>query len=87
MAAYWRVPPIVSVAPAGVTAIETSCAPVTAKVVDEETEPEAAVMVAVPTPELAARPFEPAVLLITAMLALEELQVTTLVRSCVLLSV
>jgi len=81
VAAYWSTAPIASVAPAGVTAMETSCALVTAKVVEEEIEPEVAVIVAVPTPELVARPLEPAVLLITAMPALEELQVTTVVKS------
>ena len=64
----------------GVTAIDTRVAVVTVMVVDPVTLPEAAVMVVVPTPVAVARP--PAE--IVATVAAEELQVTVVVRFCVL---
>jgi hypothetical protein len=65
---------------AGVTAMETNTALVTVIVVEPVIEPELAVIVAVPTPVLVARPLE--VMLATDVR--DELQVTVLVRSCVL---
>ncbi len=67
----------------GVMAIETSVAVVTVNVAEPLTLPYAAVMVVVPALSPLAKP--PA--LINAKFALEELQVTCDVRSCVLLSV
>ncbi len=64
----------------GVTARETRLACPTFSVVELLTEPEVAVMVAAPTPAPLANP-------VTAMVATaveEELQLTELVRSCVL---
>lgn len=56
-------------------------------VVEAEMEPEVAVMAAVPCPELVARPLLPTALLMIATVAEDELQVATVVRSCVLPSV
>lgn len=67
---------------AGVTASETKAA-ATVRVVDPLTSPEAAVMVVVPVPLLVARP----VVLMVATVGCEELQVTDVVRFCVLPSV
>src|SRR5271155_3304467 len=67
---------------AGEIAIETSAGPATVRVVEEATEPEVAVIVAVPCPALVARP-----LLTIATVALDELHVATEVTSCVLPSV
>jgi len=67
----------------GVTAIETSPGAPTVSSVDEVTEPEAAVIVAVPTPELVA---SPAALMIAAA-AEDELHCTVEVRFCVVPSV
>jgi hypothetical protein len=53
-------------------------------VVVADTAPEVAVMVAVPTPALVAKPLLPATLLIIATVAADELQVTTEVIPCVL---
>ena len=65
----------------GVTRMETSAALPTVSRVELETEPKTAVMFVVPRPEPVARPAVPALLLITAMLAEEELQVAVLVTS------
>ncbi len=70
----------------GVTAIETSVAGVTVSPVVADTPLSDAPMVVVPTAEPVARPFEPLALLIEAVLELEELQLTDVVRFCVLLS-
>ena len=65
---------------AGVTAMETRAAAVTVRVVDPLTGPELAATVVVPTPVPVARP--PLAMLATP--CDEELQVTVLVRFCVL---
>ena len=67
--------------------MDTSVAAVTVKVVEPETLPDAALMVAVPTVRAAADPLEPAALLIDATAVLDELQVAVAVRSWVELSV
>ena len=63
--------------------IETKAGLLTMIVVEAEMELEVAEMVAVPCPELVARPWLPTVLLMTATDD-DELQVATVVRSCVL---
>ena len=65
---------------AGVTAIETRVAAVTVMVVDPVTLPELALMVVVPTPMALARPPGE----IVATVPTEELQLTVVVRFCVL---
>jgi hypothetical protein len=71
----------------GVIAMDRSCVThPTVRVVFAETEPIAAVMVAEPMPELVARPCEPVVLLITATVAEELVQVTFVVMFFVLWS-
>ena len=72
---------------AGVTASEAKAAALTVRVVEPETEPEVAVIVVEPLPTLLARPWLPAELLIVATPAADELQLTELVRFCVLPSV
>ena len=59
---------------------------VTVKVAVAVMFPDAAPMVDVPAATAVASPMEPAALLIVAMPALEELQVTVVVRFCVVLS-
>ncbi len=71
----------------GAIEIETKAGPVTVIVAEAEMELEVAEMVAVPCPELVASPLLPTELLMVATVADEELQVVTVVRSCVLLSV
>lgn len=56
-------------------------AAVTVRVVEAETEPEYAVMVAVPAPAVLANPIVLAVLLITAIAAVDEVHVTVEVMS------
>jgi hypothetical protein len=58
--------------------------PVVVKVVEPPTVPETAVIVVTPTLKALARPCDPDVLLIVPTLAAEELQVTVVVRFCVL---
>ncbi len=65
---------------AGVTARETSTGCPTFSVAEAVIEPELAVMVALPTPVPVANP----VLAMVAVLLDDELQLTVLVRSCVL---
>ena len=67
---------------AGVTAIETSVAAVTVRVVEPTTLPEVAEIVVEPIFSVVARP----VAFIVAAAVLEEAQVTLAVRFCVLLS-
>ena len=67
---------------AGVTAIETSVAAVTVRVVEPGTLPNVALIVVVPAFTVVAKP----VVLIVAAAVLEEAQVTLAVRFCVLLS-
>lgn len=66
------------------TAIDLSVAAVTVTTVVPEIPACAAVIVAVPVATPVSRPSLPAVLLTTAILVAEELQLTELVRSCVL---
>ena len=87
MAANCWLVPLAMLGWAGVTPIETSVAAVTVKVLVPDTLPWAAVIVVEPRLAADANPLEPAVLLIEAMLVLDELHVTEAVRSCVELSV
>ena len=70
----------------GVTAMDTSVAELTVRVVEPEMRPEAAVIVAVPAATGVTCPLEPAALLIVATDVFDELHVTDAVISCVLLS-
>src|SRR6266568_3462706 len=70
----------------GVTVIVDRIAAVTVSVVFPETSPSVAVIVVVPAATDVAKPCEPPALLIVATPAAEELQVTWVVRSCVVLS-
>jgi len=72
---------------AGIVTIEDSAACPTVIVVEVETEPEVAVMFAVPSPALVANPFVPEALLMMTTVADDELHVTTEVTSRVLPSV
>jgi hypothetical protein len=72
---------------AGVIASETSAAEVTLKLVDPDTEPDVAVIVALPWPTLLAKPALAASLLIVAATVVSELHCTVLVMFCVLPSV
>ena len=58
---------------------------VTLRVVDPETLPSTAVIVVVPVATDVARPFVPAALLIVAIEISDDVQLTAVVRSCVLL--
>jgi len=71
---------------AGVIAMDTSVADVAVSVVDPEILPDAAVIVVEPAATEVASPLEPAALLMAATDSSEELQVTVVVRSCVVLS-
>ena len=68
---------------AGVTDRDTSVAGVTVRVVDPDTLPDVAVIVVEPVPAPLASPLEPVALLMEATAADEELQVTVVVRFCV----
>src|SRR6266568_890698 len=70
----------------GVTSIVDRVAAVTVSVVLPETPPKVAVIVVVPAATDVARPCDPPALLIVATAVLDELQVTWVVRSCVVLS-
>jgi hypothetical protein len=74
------VPPAATDGLAGVTAIDTSVGAVTVRPVEPLMEPDVAWMVVLPVDALVARP----ALLIDAIAELVELQVTELVRFCVL---
>jgi hypothetical protein len=65
----------------GVTAMLTNPGCPTIAVVDDDIEPDMAVMVTVPMVTLVASPFVPALLLITSTDGEDELQVTSEVRS------
>ena len=67
-------------------AIDTSTAGVTVRIVDPDTLPDVAVIVVDPVAIAVVDPFEPAALLIVAMVVFDELQVTAVVKSCVELS-
>jgi len=81
-----RVVPFVRVGVAGVTVIETRVTAFTVSVVFPETLPSVAVIMVVPAATDVARPFDPLALLIVATPGLDELQVTWVVKSCVVLS-
>ncbi len=66
--------------------MDTSVAGVTVRVVDPDMLPDVAVIVVDPVATAEANPLEPAALLIVATPVLDELQVTAVVRSCVVLS-
>jgi len=70
----------------GVTPIETSVAGVTVSPVEVDTPLSDAPIVADPTAEPEAKPFEPCALLMGAVEELDELQVTDVVRFWVLWS-
>ena len=70
----------------GVTAMDTRVAGVTVRIVDPETLPNVAVIVDVPAATEVAFPLEPEALLMVATDVTDELQVTNVVRSCVVLS-
>ena len=70
----------------GFTAMDTSEAEVTVSEVEPDMLPDAAVIVVEPAVAEAANPLEPAALLMAATAASDELQVTVVVRSCVVLS-
>jgi hypothetical protein len=72
---------------AGVTAIETSVAGVTVKVVDPETAPLAAPIVVIPGLIAVAKPLVPEALLTDATAAVDVVQATAAVRFWVELSV
>ena len=86
MAINCRVVPTAMLGLVGVTAMDASVAAVTVRVDDPEMSPDVAVMVVVPAVREVAIPFVPVTLLMVALLTSEELQVTDVVRSCVLLS-
>jgi hypothetical protein len=71
---------------AGVTVMETSVAGVTVSSVVPDMLPDIAVTVVEPAATDAAKPFDPATLLIVAIPTLDELQVADAVRFCVVLS-
>ncbi len=71
---------------AGVTDRDIRVAGLTVRVVDPETLPDVAVIVAVPVATVLANPFEPAALLIEATPLFDEFHVAEVVRSCVVLS-
>ena len=70
----------------GVTAMDTSVAGVTVKVVDPEIFPDIGVIVVNPAAVEVANPLEPVALLIVATPVLDEPHATVVVRSCVVLS-
>jgi hypothetical protein len=72
---------------AGLTPIDTSIAGVTVKVVDADTLPRVALMLAVPGEMAVVIPLEPDALPTEATAGAEEVQATRLVRSCTELSV
>ena len=86
VAVNWVVVPLAAVEPAGVTWIVERIAAVTVRPVEPDTPPNVAVMVVDPTPAPVARPWEPTALEIVATDAAEEVQVTWVVRSWMVLS-
>jgi hypothetical protein len=70
----------------GVTAMDTSVAGVTVKVVEPDMLPDVAVIIVEPATAEAASPSVPAALLMAATPAADEFQITDVVRSCVVLS-
>jgi hypothetical protein len=80
----WFVP-LAMLGLAGVTVTDTSVAEFTVRPVEPDTPPDVAVIIAEPAATDVDSPLEPAVLLMVAT-PVEQLQVTVLVRSCVVLS-
>jgi hypothetical protein len=78
-----RVVPSTMLGFAGVIAMDTSVAAVTVSVVDPDVPPNVAVIVVVPADADVARPLEPDALLTVATPAVNEFQVTVVVRFCV----
>jgi hypothetical protein len=78
--------PLTTLGVAGVTSMLTTVAAVTVSTVAPETLPSSAMIVVAPGAPAVARPFEPAALLIVAVVVIEDDHVTLLVRSCVELS-
>ena len=70
----------------GVTAMDTRVAEVTVSVADPTTLPDVAVIVDEPAATDVANPLEPAALLMAAIVAADDFQVTDVVRFCVVLS-
>jgi hypothetical protein len=83
MAMNCRVVPSATLGLDGVTATETSVAGVTVRFVLLEMPPAAAVIIVVPVASGMTKPFEPAALLMAAIDACDEPQVTVAVRFCV----
>jgi hypothetical protein len=71
---------------AGVTVMDTSVAAVTVSVVDPDILPDVAVIVVEPAATEVASPLEPAALLMVATPAVDDFQVTPVVRFCDVLS-
>jgi hypothetical protein len=86
MAVNCRVVPLTMLGLIGVTAIDTSVAEVTVSVVNPDILPDVAVIVVEPAATDVAKPLELAALLMDATPAVDELQVTAVVRFCVVLS-
>ena len=82
----WVVPSAIE-GVAGVTAMDTSAAAVTVRVVLLVMALEAAMIFVDPVPIVVASPCDPVALLMVATVAVAELQCTVLVMSCVLPSV
>jgi len=78
--------PLAIVASVGVIAMDTNSVGVIVRIVDPEILPDSAIIVAVPAVTEVAKPFNPAALLIAAIPESDELQVTALVKFCVVLS-
>ena len=72
--------PLAMLALVGVMAMDARLAAVTVRVVEPETLPESAVIVVEPAATEVANPFEPVALLIDATAAVDEPQVTVVVR-------
>jgi hypothetical protein len=75
-----RFDPVEMLGLVGVTAIDTSVAEVTARVVVPETIPDIAVIVVDPAATALAKPLEPAALLMVPIAVFDEAQVTAVVR-------
>jgi hypothetical protein len=82
---FWVVP-VAVLGLVGVIAMDTSVAGFTVKAVDPDMLPDVAVIIVDPVAMAAADPLEPAALLIVATARVDELQVTAVVKSCVVLS-
>ena len=70
----------------GVSVMETSVAGVTVSVAIPEILPDVAVIVVEPVATESANPLEPVALLMAAIAAVDEIHITVVVRSCVVLS-